>query len=205
MAFACTCAAFGNKCFASSFAGAAARASTINRASRAKRSRRFADLTSEPNQGQVHCHPSIGWYKPLEGKSNLLVLRLLSNDSQPFADSRYVRIDRHSGITRHEGKDDVCRLVTDARQLGHYRSSFLGSFLENRIEVTTVLVEDNRRDLLDPRRLDPVEAGRPDTFNHFICRSPREHFGSYLKTALQLLHCPNAVHVTRVLRQDSPD
>jgi len=107
-------------CFGSSFAGGAARASTINRASRAKRSRRFADLTSEPNQAQVHSHSSIGRYESLQSKSNLLVLRLLSNDSQLLADSRYVRVDRHSWMTGDEGKDDICRLVTDPRQLGHY-------------------------------------------------------------------------------------
>jgi hypothetical protein len=102
-------------CFGSSFAGAAARASTINGASGTKRFWRLADLTSEPNQGQVHSHSPIGRYKSLKGKSNLLVLRILSNDSQPLANSRYVRVDRHGRMTGDEGKHDIRRLVAHAR------------------------------------------------------------------------------------------
>ena len=102
-------------CFGSSFASAAARASTINGASGTKRFWRLADLTSEPNQGHVYSDSSIGRYESLQSKSNLLVLRLLSNDSQPLADSRHVRVDRHGGMTGYEGKHDIRRLVADAR------------------------------------------------------------------------------------------
>ena len=102
-------------CFGSSLAGAAARASTINGASGTKRFWRLADLTSEPNQGQVHSHSPIGRYKSLKGKPNLFVLRLLSGESQSFADSRYVRVNRHGGMTGYEGKHYIRRLVADAR------------------------------------------------------------------------------------------
>ena len=101
--------------FGSSFAGGAARASTINGASGTKRFWRLADLTSEPNQGQMHSHSPISRYESLKGKPNLLVLRLLSNDSQPLANSRHVRVDRHSRMAGYEGKHDIRRLVAHAR------------------------------------------------------------------------------------------
>jgi hypothetical protein len=63
----------------------------------------------------MHSQSSIGWYKFLKSKSNLLILRLPSNDSEPLADSRYVGVHRHSGMAGHEGKHDIRRLVADTR------------------------------------------------------------------------------------------